>query len=96
MNALAAIASAAGAVLAALVATTFKLLPDEVTPVSFVLQIAGVAAIVGTVIGILERRSRPPDRKGAPLRPYAEYGTVMGLLAGLVLFLLLYVIQELS
>jgi len=96
MNTLAAIASAVVGVAAALVATTFELLPDKVTPASFVLQTAGLVAILATALALLEQRRRPPDRRAAPLRPYAEYGTIAGAVLGAAIFLLLFIIQEVS
>lgn len=76
------------------VATTFELLPDRVDLFSFVLQSAGLFAILGTVAGLAERRARRPDRRGLPPKPYAEYGTTVGAAGGLLLFSILLLIQE--
>jgi len=78
------------------VATTFELLPDKVDLASFVLQGAGLFAILGTVLGVIEQRTRRADRRGQPLRPYAEYGTIVGLVVGLLAFFVLVLIQEVS
>jgi len=78
------------------VATTFELLPERVDLVGFVLQSAGLFAILGTASAMGERRSRRGDRRGLPPKPYAEYATIAGAGIGLLVFLVLLLIQEVS
>lgn len=90
--AIASVVSAAGVV----VATTFELLPERVDLIGFVRQSAGFFAILGTAWAATDQRGRRPSRRGRPMRPYAEYGTIFGALGGLLGFLLLLLVQEVS
>ena len=95
---LALLTSAVGTLAAALVATTFEVLPDRVDLLGFVLQSAGLSSIVGLALGTLrERQERRQRRAGHKFADrYAALGTLIGTLLGLVGFLLLLLIQGIS
>lgn len=90
------IAAGTATLATSVVATTFELLPERVDLVSFVLQSAGLFALLGTAGAVGERRSRRADRRGLPPKPYAEYATIIGAAGGLLVFLALLLIQEVS
>jgi len=74
-----------------LFATTLELLPERIDIVSFVLQMAGLLGLVGTAVAVRARRRlrpRPDDR------PLAERYTLLGAIAGIVLFLGALLLQE--
>lgn len=96
MNPLIAIASVASAAAGVVVATTFELLPERVDLIGFVLQSAGFFALLGTAWAVTEQRGRRPSKRERPMRPYAEYGAIFGAVGGLLGFLPLLLVQEVS
>jgi len=51
---------------------------------------------LGTALAAGERRSHRADRRGLPPKPYAEYATIVGAFIGLLAFLVLLLIQQVS
>lgn len=74
----------------------FEMLPERVDLIGFVRQSTGLFAILGTAWAVTEERGRRRSKRGRSQRPYAEYGTIVGAVAGLLGFFLLLGMQEVS
>jgi hypothetical protein len=77
----------AGAAIAIGFAVTLELLPERIDLIGFVLQFSGLGSLLALALAVA---------LGADDALYAKYGTLVGAYTGLLLFLFLGVVQEVS